>query len=203
MRFKIVYSLLALSLTLFSCSETQKNAEGDKKQTPKNSLSAPFKKHLKVEIGPDIIFDVFAWGRGSDSSSSILVLRSDSLKNDFTVASTDNLQGRLEEVFNTDMDKDSYPEIVVYYTNHDKYRTAEVLCYEFNGKSVNKIKFPDLTANTKKQYRGADKFYVKGGELYREFDLYANSDSTSKSTDKKTVKYFLKGNRFDLIEIEK
>jgi hypothetical protein len=199
---KNICFLLAVSLAVFSCGEATKKTDVDKKQTTKNVLSAPFKKHLKVEVGPDVIFDVFAWGRGSDSSSSVLVLRSDSLKNDFSVASTDNLNGHLEEVFNTDMDKDSNPEIVIYFAKNDKYQTADVLCYEFSGKSVNKITFPELTSKTQKQYRGLDKFYVKGGELYREFNLYADDDSKSKATGKKALKYFLKGNRFDLIELE-
>lgn len=193
---------IGICLIIVACSQPEKATHADKKQSAQRTLPAPFKKHLKVEIGPDVIFDVFAWGRGSDSSSSILVLRSDSLKNDFTVASTDNLDGRLEEVFNTDMDKDSNPEIVIYYTNNDKYQTANILCYEFNGKNVNKINFPDLTSKTQKQYRGLDKFYVKEGELYREFDLFSNDDSSSKASGKKFLKYFLKGNRFDLTELE-
>jgi len=198
---KGVCFLLGVSLMLFSCDPPKEKTNTNEKNGAKNTLPAPFKKHLKVELGPDIIFDVVAWGRGSDSSSSVLVLRSDSLKNDFTVASTDNLDGHLEEIFNTDMDKDSNPEIVIYYTKNDKYKTAEVLCYEFNGKSVNKISFPDLTSKTQKQYRGNDKFYVKQGELYRDFDLFPDTDSASKATGKLALKYFLKGNRFDLTEL--
>lgn len=132
----------------------------------------------------------------------MLVLRSDSLNNDFSVASTDNLDGKLEEVFNTDMDKDSNPEIVIYYTKNDKYKTADILCYEFNGKSVNEIAFPELSAKTKKQYRGGDKFSVKGAELYREFGIFSEDESDSKPIGKKSLKYFLKGNRFDLNEFE-
>lgn len=194
--------LLGIFLLLFSCTAPQKQADHSKKKAVQTELAAPFKKHLKIEIGPEIIFDVFSWGRGSDSSSSLLILRSDSLKNDFTVASTDNLDGHLEEVFNTDMDKDGNPEVVVYFTKNDKSRTADVFCYEFNGKNVNKITFPDLTSKTQKQYRGNDKFYVKGGELYREFNVFADADSTSKPSGEKLLKYFLKGNKFDLTEME-
>ena len=198
---KVVYILLGVSLMLFSCDPPKEKNNSDKKKTAKNILPAPFKKHLKIELGPDIIFDVVTWGRGFDSSSSVLVLRSDSLKNDFTVASSDNLDGHLKEMFNTDMDKDTNPEIVIYYTKNDKYKTAEILCYEFNGKNVNKISFPDLTSKTQKQYRGNDKFYVKQGELYRDFDLFSDEDSTSKATGKLALKYFLKGNKFDLSEL--
>ena len=134
---------------LFSCSDApQKEVGAEKKVEIK--LPAPFKKHLKIEVGPEIIFDVYSWGRGSDSSSSVLVLRSDSLKNEFSVASTDNIDGKLQEIFNTDMDTDGNPEIIIYYTKNDQYKSAQVLCYEFTGKAANKIKFPDLTDKTKK-----------------------------------------------------
>lgn len=199
-KLKKVCWLITLSLTFVSCSQPDKKTQ-PKTLHPKITLPTPFKKHLKLELGPEIIFDVFSWGRGTDSSSSVLVLRSDSLKNEFSVASTDNLNGHLQEVFNTDMDNDSHPEIVIYYTKNDKYGTADVLCYEFTGKAVDKISFPNLSSKTEKQYRGHDKFYVKGGNLYREFDLYADVDSNRKPTDKKTLKYFLVKNKFDLNEL--
>lgn len=198
----VVSVFLGVLIFLFSCGQPDEKVQTEKNTTTKPNLPAPFKKHLKIELGPDIIFDVVAWGRGSDSSSSVLVLRSDSLKNDFTVASSDNLDGHLEEIFNTDMDEDSNPEIVVYYTKNDQYNTAEIVCYEFNDKNVNKISFPDLTSKTEKQYRGNDKFYVKEGKLYRDFDLFSDTDTTTKPTGKIALKYFLKGNRFDLVVLE-
>lgn len=193
---------LTIGVTILACNEEKK--EDDKVVTKKAEieLPAPFKKHLKIEIGPEVIFDIYSWGRGSDSSSSVLVLRSDSIKNEFSVASSDNLNGRLQEVFNTDMDTDGNPEIVVYYTKNDKYESAEVICYEFTGKEVNKIKFPDLTDKTKKQYRGLDKFYVKEGKLFREFNLFEEADSTNKVIDKKVLSYFLNRNQFDLNEVK-
>jgi hypothetical protein len=166
-------------------------------------LPAPFKRHEKIEVGPDIIFDIYSWGRGADSTSSLLILRSDSLKNEFSVASSDNINGRLVEVFNTDMDTDGNPEVLVYYTLNDKFETAKILCYEFNGKNVNQIKFPDLSAKTKAQYRGLDKFSVKEAKLIREFNLYDETDTVAKNaTGKKKVEYLIKNNSFDLNEIE-
>ncbi|MEO5910799.1 MAG: hypothetical protein ABIP95_07915 [Pelobium sp.] len=203
MKFSTIIIGLGIVNLMVSCEGSEKEKQIE---VPKNkvvNLPAPFKKHLKIEVGPELIFDIFSWGRGSDSTSSVLVLRSDSLKNDFSVASTDNLDGRLQEVFNTDMDNDGNPEVLVYYTLNDKIESAAVLCYEFNGKNVNKIRFPDLTSATKKQYRGVDKFYVKDGMLFREFNLYESEDQDAKNpTDKKVIQYFIKGNSFDLKEVE-
>src|SRR6478672_2591658 len=118
--------VFCLSAMLFAC-KSKSPEESTKSKKVVMELPAPFQKHLKIEVGPELIFDVFSWGRGSDSTSSLLILRSDSIKNEFSVASTDDIDGRLQEVFNTDMDQDGDPEIVVYYTLNDQYESAEVI----------------------------------------------------------------------------
>jgi hypothetical protein len=166
-------------------------------------LPAPFHRHQKIEVGPDLIFDVFTWGRGADSTSSLLILRSDSSKNDFSIASSANIDGKLKEVFNTDMDTDGNPEIIIYYTKNDQYHTAQVLCFEFTGANANKIRFTDLSNKTLKQYRGKDQFFVKEGMLYRSIELFDEADKEGKKAiGKKNIRYFLKGNSFDLEELE-
>lgn len=197
--FKINLSI-SLTALLIACNSNVKIIE-----TPKNiplKLPAPFRNHQKVEVGPGLIFDIFSWGRGSDSTSSLLILKSDSLKNDFSIAETDNLDGKLSEVFNTDMDIDGNPEIIVVYKKTDKYKSAEVMCYEFI-KDVNKLRFPDLSRKTKKQYRGNDNFYVKEGKLFREINLFDEADTVNtKPIAKKIVRYGLEGNVFTVNEEE-
>ena len=183
---------------------------GDEKQGDEKSikevlvgLPAPFHRHQKIEVGPDLIFDVFTWGRGADSTSSLLILRSDSSKNDFSIASSVNIDGKLKEVFNTDMDTDGHPEIVIYYTKNDPHHSAQILCFEFTGKEANKIRLPDLSNKTLKQYRGKDQFFVKEGMLYRNIELFDETDKEGKKAiGKKNIRYFLKGNSFDLEEVE-
>ena len=197
--FKIISFLLLATFT-FACNEEVKKAEIKLNVTPK--LFAPFRNHQKVEVGPDLIFDVFSWGRGADSTSSLLILKSDSLKNDFSVAETANLDGKLSQVFNTDMDIDGNPEIIVLYQKNDKYKSADVICFEFL-KDANKIRFPDLSSKTKKQYRGNDNFYVKEGKLFREINLFDEADTlNTKPIAKKVVRYGLEGNNFTLYEEE-
>lgn len=196
----IKYLTLTLTALLFACNSDVKIANPRKTTTPK--LPAPFRNHQKVEVGPGLIFDIFSWGRGADSTSSLLILKSDSLKNDFAVAETDNLNGKLSEVFNTDMDIDGNPEVIVVYQKNDKYKSAEVMCYEFL-KDANKIRFPDLSSKTKKQYRGNDKFYVKEGKLFREINLFDEADTINKKPiAKKIVRYGLEGNGFTVNEVE-
>ena len=203
MKKKLQYLLISfVGFSLVSCNDAQKEENVTAKKAD-YSLPAPFRHHEKIEVGPELIFDVYSWGRGSDSTSSLLILRSDSIKNDFTVASTDNIDGRLVEVFNTDMDTDGNPEVLIYYTLNDKINSADIICFEFNGKNVNRINFPELSSKTKKQYRGLDKFYVKDAKLVREFNLFEEDDKEGKNAlTKKKVEYFIKNNSFDLNELE-
>jgi hypothetical protein len=201
---KLLNSLFGFFLIVIifsSCGNQEKKI----KKVPKEvaSLPAPFKHHEKIEVGPELIFDIYTWGRGADSTSSLLVLRSDSIKNDFSVASTNNIDGKFKEVFNTDMDDDGNPEVLIYYTANDKFQSAKMICYEFVGKNSNQIDFPSLSSKTKSQYRGKDKFYVKEGKLFREFNIYDVEDKEGKKAiEKKTIQYFIKGNRFDMNEIK-
>ena len=203
MKKKLTYFLtIIIGLCLASCGDDKK-AESKASKKAENSLPAPFRHHEKIEVGPELIFDIYSWGRGSDSTSSLLILRSDSIKNDFTVASTDNIDGRLVEVFNTDMDTDGNPEVLIYYTLNDEINSADIICFEFNGKNIIEINFPKLSEKTKKQYRGLDKFYVKDAKLVREFNLFEEDDKEGKNASvKKKVEYFIKNNSFDLNELE-
>lgn len=197
-----IFFSVVISIGLVSCGDEKKTDVAETKKAVVN-LPAPFRHHEKIEVGPELIFDVYSWGRGSDSTSSLLILRSDSIKNDFTVASSDNIDGRLVEVFNTDMDTDGNPEVLIYYTLNDEINSAAVICFEFNGENVSEINFPKLSEKTKKQYRGLDKFYVKDAKLVREFNLFEEDDKEGKNASaKKKVEYFIKNNSFDLNELE-
>lgn len=201
---KLLNKLFGLSLILIVLSSCGGDLDKKEKEAIKKvaTLPAPFRHHSKIEVGPELIFDVYTWGRGDDSTSSLLILRSDSIKNDFSVASTNNIDGVFREVFNTDMDDDGNPEVLIYYTENDKFQSAKLICYEFTGKNINEINFPNLSTKTKNQYHGKDKFYVKEGKLFREFDLYNTDDKEGKKAiDKKTIQYFIKGNRLDLNEV--
>lgn len=199
-KFFRIISYFFLQVMILACNNKVEKVDIKQNVTPK--LSTPFRIHQKVEVGPDLIFDIFSWGRGVDSISSLLILKSDSLKNDFTVAETQNLDGKLSEVFNTDMDLDGNPEIIVLYQKNDKYKSAEVICFEFL-KNANKIRFPELSYKTKKQYRGNDNFYVKEGKLFREINLFDETDTiNTKPIAKKIVRYGLEGNSFTVNEEE-
>lgn len=164
-------------------------------------LPEPFRAHKVVEVRPGLTFDVLSWGRGSQLSSAFLILRSDSSAIKYRSVSAE-LEGKITDAWNMDMDSDGNPEIFVQATSGDADNDLTMYVYEFddNGSS-REIRFPDLTSTTRKQYRGKDSVYVKEGSLFREFPLFEISDTSGvKAVGKKKLEYLLRGNSFSIKE---
>jgi hypothetical protein len=201
MMYKILtIGFLATLILLYSCNNQEQKKEPI---AIKNELPKPFKSMEKIEVRPGLIFDIINWGRGADSLSNVLILQSDSLRNSASAFQIE-LDGKWIETFNTDMDNDGNPEIIIFSKANKKYNPAEMYCVEYNRNEPLRIRFPDLSNKTSKQYKGNDKFYVKGGKLMREFDVYENiEDPNAKPIDRKIIQYSLKSNNFDITEIKK
>lgn len=197
---KYALTLLILSI-LSSCSN-----EAEKKQTEPETrvvLPQPFHAHKVVEVRPGLTFDVLSWGRGSQLSSAFLILRSDSTEIKYRSVSGE-LEGKIEDAWNMDMDSDGNPEIFIQAASGDKHDELSMYVYEFsdNGSS-REIRFPDLTSSTRKQYRGRDSVYVKEGSLFREFPLFESSDTSGvKPVGKKKLEYLIRGNSFSIKELK-
>lgn len=194
-----------LAFTLFPLAIMSScNTDGEKKQVKPETrvvLPEPFRAHKVVEVRPGLTFDVLSWGRGSQLSSAFLILRSDSSAIKYRSVSGE-LEGKITDAWNMDMDSDGNPEIFVQATSGDAGDDLKMYVYEFtdNGSS-REIRFPDLTSSTKKQYRGKDSVYVKEGSLFREFPLFESSDTSGvKAVGKKKLEYLLRGNSFSIKE---
>lgn len=166
-------------------------------------LPQPFRFHKSVEVKPGLTFDVLSWGRGSEDVGQYLILRSDS--SDMKYGSTsEELEGKIVDVWNMDLDSDGNPEIFIQTKGEEKEQYFNLHVHEFAaGGSSQEIKFPKLTSATLKKYQGKDSVYTKEGRLYREFPLFDEKDTAGvKPVDKKLVEYLIKGNRFDINEID-
>lgn len=194
----LAFSLIPL-LIMSSCNPD--NEKKDVKQETRVILPEPFRAHRVVEVRPGLTFDVLSWGRGSQLSSAFLILRSDSSAIKYKSVSGE-LEGKITDAWNMDMDSDGNPEIFVQATSGDAGGDLKMYVYEFtdNGSS-REIRFPDLTSSTRKQYRGKDSVYVKEGSLFREFPLFESSDTSGvKAIGKKKLEYLIKGNSFSIKE---
>jgi hypothetical protein len=193
--------------SLFLAALTSCTSEAPKKAASsitKVVLPQPFRYHKSIEVKPGLTFDVLSWGRGAEQTGQYLILRSDSTDVKYSTLS-EELEGKIIDVWNMDLDSDGNPEIFIQSEGLDKDSYFTMYVHEFSeGGSSQILKFPELTSATKKKYRGKDSVYTKDGNLFREFPLYDEKDTAGiKPVDKKVLEYTLRGNRFDIHELEK
>jgi len=169
----------------------------------KTVLTEPFRYHKLVEVSPGDDFDILSWGRGSSETGSFEILHSDSVNMKYTTTISD-LDGVIVDVFNTDMDVDGNPEIIIQAKTNDSVYNTAIYAFEFNNGKADKLDFPKLTSSQKKGYRGNDNFYIQDGNLMRRFDIYQGSGKEAKSTGQKRVfQYGLRNNEFTIKQISK
>ena len=164
-------------------------------------LPQPFRYHKLIESSPGKYFDVYTWGRGKDSSGAYLILHSDSTGAHYSTTYGD-LEGSVIDVYNTDMNMDGNPEILIESKAKDTTNHINIYAYEFRGGKGQKIDFPKLSTNTKKIYRGGDVFSIKEGNLVRQFPVYDGNGAGAKPTGKtKILQYGISDNTFTVKDI--
>ena len=181
---------------LAACSNN--NSDGSRVPAPAATEApremAPFRYHKTIEVAPGQSYDILSWGRGSESRGAFEILRSDSASMKYTTT-TGDLDGRIVDVFNSDMDTDGNPEIFIHTQAADSTNAAEVFAFEYNDNSARKLDFPRLTKSQRKGYRGNDRIFIKDDNLMREFEVFGEADSLAKTPlQKRLIEYNLRGN---------
>jgi hypothetical protein len=167
----------------------------------KPALMEPFRYHKLIESSPGVYFDVLTWGRGKDSIGGYLILHSDSTGKKYTTI-TGELEGAIIDVFNTDMNMDGYPEILILSKAKDTTAHINMYAYEYRGGKGNKIDFPKLGGKSKTMYHGGDNFYIEQGNLIRTFPAYDGEEKNARPTGKKRVlQYGIRDNAFTIKDI--
>ncbi|MFI5159067.1 MAG: hypothetical protein ACHQF4_09390, partial [Sphingobacteriales bacterium] len=115
----------------------------------KPALMEPFRYHKLIEVSPGDDFDILSWGRGSTETGSFEILHSDSVNMKYTT-NTGDLDGSIVDVFNTDMDMDGNPEILIQAKTTDSVYNTAIYAFEFSNGKANKLDFPKLTSSQKK-----------------------------------------------------
>jgi hypothetical protein len=196
MKRNLFLFLPLLYLLAIGCSDTEKPVV----KTPATTapaVMAPFRFHKLVEVSPGEYYDVLSWGRGSIDTGSFTILHSDTSGRKYHTT-TGNLDGKIVDVFNTDMDADGNPEILIQAKSTDTVKQVNIYAFEFNNDNARQIDFPSLKSS-KANYRGQDNFYIQEGKLIREFPSYTGSGSEAKPTGGKfKLQYTLSGNDFDI-----
>lgn len=200
--FRKLPFLLLLVVLAAACSN---NPKPPVNYTPavKTVLAAPFKFHKLIESSPGHYFDVVSWGRGGVDTGSFLILHSDSSNRKYTTT-TGDLNGTIVDVYNTDMDVDGNPEILIQAKKKDTVNYNTIYAFEFTNGKANKLDFPKLTGSQHKGYRGEDNFYIKEGKFIREFPIFQGSGAAAKPTGaKRQLEYSLVNNQISVKQLSK
>jgi hypothetical protein len=194
---RLLYFLLA-EILMAACSNPEKPAAPAEPAAKTPELMQPFRYHKLVEVSPGQDYDVVSWGRGSTKTGAFAILHSDSAAAKF-VTTTGDLVGAIVDVFNTDMDLDGNPEIIIQAKGNDTLNYTNMYAFEFTDGHAEKLDFPRLTKPQRQGYRGEDNFYVQEGKLYREFPLF---DAGAKPTgQKRQLEYGLRDNSFTVKQV--
>lgn len=191
------FTLITVFMAVISgCNQEQERSVQKFSAAAKPGLMQPFRFHKLIEVTPGNTFDVFSWGRGVDSTGSLLILASDSSAKKYTTT-TGDLEGAITDVYNTDMDMDGNPEILIQAKAKDSTVHTQIYAFEYKDNKAQKLDFPKLTSSQRKGYRGEDNFYIKEGILMREFPVFDGNTSSAKLTsEKRILEYGLRSNNF-------
>ncbi|SEP41782.1 hypothetical protein [Mucilaginibacter sp. OK283] len=202
-RFYYIAFLMA-AVTIAGCGGNQSKTAGPPATPKAPELMKPFRYHKMIEVSPGQTYDVFSWGRGSQEAGAFMILHSDSSAIKYTTT-TGDLDGQITDVYNSDMDVDGNPEILIAVKSKDTINRTGIYAYEFNNESkANKLDFPKLNSSQRKGYRGDDNFYIRDGKLIREFLIYKGSGKDATSTGaKRQLEYGLSRNEFTVKQLSK
>jgi hypothetical protein len=200
----LAFPCLVISIILANgCNNKQKPETVITAAPPKPGIMDPFRYHKMIEVSPGQDYDILSWGRGSTKVGAFEILHSDSAAAKYTTT-TGDLDGAIIDVFNTDMDLDGNPEILIQTKSNDTLYYTHIFAFEFTNGKAEKLDFPKLTEQQKQGYRGGDSFYVQDGKLEREFPLYSGSGKTAKPTgQKRQLEYGMRNNEFNVHTLSK
>jgi hypothetical protein len=188
---------------LTGCAQEQKKPVVADNMPKQPVLMDPFKFHKVIEVSPGQYYDVVSWGRGSVDTGAFLILHSDSAGRKYTTT-TGDLNGKIVDVYNSDMDIDGHPEILIQAKRKDTVNYTTIYAFEFYEGRVQKLDFPKLTNSQRKGYRGNDNCYISEGKFIREFPIYEGSGALAKPTGaKRKLEYSLSNNSFNVKQLSK
>src|ERR1700744_5329128 len=107
------YLLIPIGLLIMAgCNQAPQQAAPPPAPAKKPDFVTPFRFHKLIEVSPGQDYDVVSWGRGATKTGAFAILHSDSAAAKF-VTTTGDLSGTIVDAFNTDMDLDGNPEIII------------------------------------------------------------------------------------------
>ena len=198
---KLAKTGIAVAIICVACNNKPKPLAPTVHVLSKPVIMQPFTFHKLVEVSPGQDYDVLSWGRGTKDKGAFNILHSDSAAAKFTTT-TGDLEGDIVDVYNSDMDLDGNPELIIQAKGKDTIYFTHIYAFEFNDDKAEKLDFPKLTKSQRRGYRGEDNFYIKDGILMREFPVYDGDNAGAKPTgQKRLLQYGLRDNSFTVKQL--
>ena len=198
-----IFLFMSGCIFLVGCGNEEKPTSKPAPVISKPVLTQPFRYHKLIEVSPGQDYDILSWGRGSYSTGAFMILHSDSAAAKYTTT-TGDLTGAIVDVYNSDMDLDGNPEIIIHAKGKDTINNTNIYAFEFSEGKARKLDFPKLNKSQRQGYRGNDNFYIKEGILIREFPLFDGNGKDAKATgQKRQLQYGLRNNEFTVKQLSK
>jgi hypothetical protein len=205
MRTNNLFHLLILicGILVAGCGNDTKPAAVTATAPQKPVIIDPFRFHKMIEVSPGQYYDILSWGRGSSTTGAFMILHSDSAAAKYTTT-TGDLDGAIVDVYNSDMNLDGNPEILIQAKGKDTINYTNIYAFEFSKGKAQKLDFPKLNKSQRQGYRGDDNFYIKDGLLIREFPIYDGNGKDAKATgQKRQLQYGLRNDNFTVKQLSK
>ena len=198
-----IFLIISCCIFYAGCGNDEKPASKPAPVISKPVLTQPFRYHKLIEVSPGQDYDILSWGRGSSSTGAFMILHSDSAAAKYTTT-TGDMTGAIVDVYNSDMDLDGNPEIIIQAKGSDTINSTNIYAFEFTEGKARKLDFPKLNKSQRQGYRGDDNFYIKEGILIREFPLFDGNGKDAKVTgQKRQLQYGLRNNEFTVKQLSK
>lgn len=185
---------IAIISSIASCKNNLGKTATTEATMTKNSITAPsetnsqkpkFTKKLSLN---NISFEINLKGKQLSIQPSGLAIDNTKV--------TKDIEGSVTNAEIEDLDKDGFPEVLVYITSDGSGSYGTVIGYSVNnGKSLSEIFMPDIAENPEasKGYMGHDEFAIVENSFCRRFKTYNPQDTNSNPTGKmRQIQYKLK-----------
>ena len=200
-----LYQNILFTLILGIASNCKNKATNNENKAAETARGDTALFHKKLQSG-SFVFEVSASGEGSLQLLTIKPAGFSENNKDIQLEA----DGMVTKAETADLDRDGFPELLVYTTSAGSGSYGSVIAYTvLQGRELSRIDFPE-TANhpeAGKGYMGHDTFAVVNSTLVQRFKVYDEHDSNSNPTGPlRTITYRMqktkKTNRFLVDEVK-
>ncbi|SHG32006.1 hypothetical protein SAMN05443549_103245 [Flavobacterium fluvii] len=191
---KICVLAIALIFTMAACKNSSSKTHTNNVEKAKDSVAIPSENKLvKPKFYRKLSLNTISFEINHTDKQLTIQPSGLSIDNSKIVK---QIEGTIANAEIGDLNKDGFPEVLVYVRSDGSGSYGTVIGYSVNnGKSMSEINMPNVWDNPKanKGYMGHDEFAIVEGYLRQRFPTYNPQDTNSNPTGKtRQIQYKLK-----------